>query len=63
MKYSVEGRITFTVEMEEIEAHSENEAVEIAKKQIREYYHLNSEGANHVPEYVAFDLWAVEDED
>ena len=63
MKYKVEGRITFTVELDNVDANSGDEAIQIAKKHMREYYHLNSEEANHTPEHVAIDLWLVDNKD
>lgn len=49
MKYSVCGKISFNVDFE-IEADSEEEAVQKAKEMIEDYYHFNSIGSPYQDE-------------
>ena len=46
--YFVTGEFTITLDIEmDVEANSEEEAVEKARQEIIDYYHLNVKGACH----------------
>ena len=61
-EYSVNGTITFEVDLD-IKANSEEEAIELAKEQLLDFYSLNCHGADHDPNEVKLDLDAIEYED
>ena len=61
--YIVEGEFVVTVQVE-VEANSEETAVELAKRRITENYNLNIVGYDHDPQSgVEFDLDAYPDSD
>lgn len=62
MEYNIYGTIEFTVDFD-IEAESEEQALELAKKQLIDYYRLNVTGARHEKESVKIDIDASEYEE
>ena len=59
--YLVEGEMIIKVQVE-VEANSEDTAIELAKHRLSDVYNLNVEGYNHDPESdVEFDLDAYPD--
>jgi hypothetical protein len=61
--YLVEGEFTVTVQVE-VEANSEETAVELAKRRITDNYNLNIVGYDHDPQSgVEFDLDAYLESD
>lgn len=59
MEFNIHGNITFSVDFD-IEAGSEEEALEKAKEQLIDYYHLNVNGAKHRNNSVVIDINAIE---
>ena len=55
MEYNVEGKISFAVNLD-IEAENEEKALEIAKAQLKDYYHLDVRGADHILASVKIEL-------
>ncbi len=62
MEYNIQGKVSFEVDFD-IEASTEEEALELAKEQLNDYYHLNVNGADHYIDSVKFNLDAGEYED
>lgn len=62
MEFNIQGEIKFRVDFD-IEANSEEEALELAKEQLKDYYHLNVINAYHNMDSIKFDLDAGEYED
>jgi hypothetical protein len=62
MEYNIQGKVSFNVDFD-IEANSEEEAIELAKERIIDNYYLNSHGDLHNIGSEKFDLDAGEYED
>jgi len=62
MEYNIYGTIEFRVDFD-IQADTEEQALELAKKQILGYYHLNVTGAQHDKKSVKLDINASEYEE
>jgi hypothetical protein len=65
MEYNVTGEVRFDFDFD-IEAENEEQAREIAKERLEDYYRLDSHGAYHDPrdvEVQIYDVYAPEDED
>lgn len=62
MEYNIQGKITFNVDLD-IEANSEEESLELAKEQLKDYYHLNVINAKHDVNSIKFNLYTGEYED
>ena len=59
MEYNIQGKITFNIDLD-IEANSEEESLELAKEQLKDYYHLNVINAKHDVNSIKFDLDSYE---
>jgi len=58
-EFQVYGTITIQVELD-IEANSEEEAIEKAKEQFTDDYNIDVHGYSHNPEEVEIELTAIE---
>lgn len=62
MEYNIQGKVFFDIDFD-IEANSEEEAIELAKERIIDNYCLDSHGDLHNIGSVKFDIDAGEYED
>lgn len=51
MEYNVYGEVTLKINVEYVEATSEEEAIEKIKEQLIDYYHLESIGEEYLENY------------
>ena len=58
MEHYVTGKITFEIDLEDIEAETEEEAIEIAKERLSSMYHLSTTGAYHDKDKVEYNIHA-----
>lgn len=61
--YYVAGKITFDIEIDDIEADSPDHAEAIVKQKCLDYYNLNAQGAHHNPDKVKIEAFAGEYEE
>lgn len=62
MEYNIQGEVKFNVDFD-VEANSEEEALELAKEALRDFYSLDIVNANHDVDSIKFNLNAGEYED
>lgn len=64
MEYNIEGKVSFAVNLD-IDADSEEKAIEIAKSQLKDYYHLDVHGADHILASIKIelDVFTYDDDD
>ena len=60
-EYDIYGDVVFHVDFT-IKAHSEEEAIRLGLDRIEDYYHLNVDGAYHIPSTLSVNIDAVDTE-